>query len=122
MLRSKQPWRTNRAKALRRSQTAAEERLWAELRHRRLKGHKFVRQAPIGPFFVDFLCREHRVVVEIDGATHGTNAEVTRDEVRSKYLEAQGYRVFRALNEEIYKNMSGVLDSLLDFVDEAREE
>jgi very-short-patch-repair endonuclease len=33
---------------------------------------KFVRQYSIGPYFVDFVCRERMIIVEIDGATHST--------------------------------------------------
>ncbi|WP_363348254.1 endonuclease domain-containing protein [Methylocystis echinoides] len=84
-----------RARELRRAQTPAEERLWNKLRGRRLGGFKFVRQAPIGPFFADFLCREQGLVVEIDGATHSTDEELQRDARRSAFIEALGYRILR---------------------------
>ena len=114
--RTAQPWKTDRARALRDRATSAEDWLWSRLRGRRLQGLKFVRQAPVGAYFVDFLCREHRVVVEVDGATHGTAAEILRDRERTAFLEREGYRVFRAHNEEVYENLDGVLESLLAFV------
>jgi very-short-patch-repair endonuclease len=68
-----------RSRELRASQTSAEQRLWAALRSRRLSGFKFVRQEPIGPYFADFVCREKKLVVEVDGATHSTGEERERD-------------------------------------------
>jgi len=46
--------------------------MWQALRSRRLCGLKFVRQQPMGAYFVDFACREAKVVIEIDGVTHTT--------------------------------------------------
>lgn len=116
-IRRSQPWRTNRARALRANETSAEEKLWAELRNRQLAGLKFVRQAAIGPHFVDFLCREHDIVVEIDGGTHGTEAEIAADRTRERELERRGFRIFRAWNDDIFENIDGVLDGLLTFVE-----
>ncbi|MGE5486909.1 MAG: DUF559 domain-containing protein [bacterium] len=56
-VRGAQPWRTNRARALRSQHVSAEEKLWSEQRDRPLGGFKFVRQAPVGPYFADFLSR-----------------------------------------------------------------
>jgi very-short-patch-repair endonuclease len=116
-MRRAQPWRTNRARTLRSQASSAEERLWYELRGRRLNGLKFVRQCPIGPFFADFVCREVKIVVEVDGGTHSTADERARDAARSAYLERSGFRVFRAHNQEVYDNLDGVLDTLLAFIE-----
>jgi very-short-patch-repair endonuclease len=115
-MRRSQPWRTQRARALRANASSAEDKLWSELRNRQLGGLKFVRQALIGPYFVDFLCREHSVVVEVDGGTHSTVDEVAADAKRAAYLGGQGYRIFRVRNSEIYESLDGVCDSLLAFV------
>ena len=95
-MRRDQPWKTNRARVLRANDTLAEAKLWQELRNRRLGGLKFVRQAPVGPYFVDFLCRERRIIVEIDGGTHGSDAERAADAAREAELRRLGFRVFRA--------------------------
>ena len=83
---------TTRARSLRQTQTSAEAKLWSKLRNRQLAGAKFVRQEPIGPCFADFCCREQRLVVELDGATHSTDAELARDAKRTHFLEAQAYQ------------------------------
>jgi very-short-patch-repair endonuclease len=67
------------ARSLRHTETAAEIRLWEQLRNRRLCGLKFVRQLPIGYFIADFACRERKLIVEVDGATHGEVREVAYD-------------------------------------------
>ena len=87
--------------------------MWGALRARRLGGFKFVRQAPIDRYVVDFLCRERRIVVEIDGGTHGSAAEIARDHERTTCLEALGYRVFRAHNIDVYERLDLVLSALL---------
>lgn len=84
---------TNRARELRKSMTDAERRLWQKLKRRQIAAVKFRRQQPIGPFIVDFVCFERRVIVEVDGGRHADQAAY--DERRTCWLEAQGYRVLR---------------------------
>ena len=112
-MRGSQPWRTNRSRALRSRQVTAEEELWEELRNRQLGGFKFVRQAAIGPYFVDFVCRERKLIVEVDGATHGSEEEIAADAARSAALERMGYRVGRVTNDDVERNIDGVLEWLL---------
>ena len=75
--------------------------MWARLRNRALGGHKFVRQERIGPHYADFACREARLVIEIDGATHSTEHERAYDKAREDFIRAQGYRVIRFTNEDV---------------------
>lgn len=118
-MRSSQPWRTNRARALRSQSAAAEDRLWQELRSRRLGGFKFVRQAPIGSYFADFACRERKLIVEVDGATHGSDEELAADRKRTAALATMGYRVFRVTNEDVARNLDGTLESILHELEKA---
>jgi very-short-patch-repair endonuclease len=101
-----------RAKRLRSEQTNAEVKLWGALRNRRLAGFKFSRQMPIGPYIVDFICREHGVVIELDGATHGDDHEVVHDEKRTRFLNSTGLIVYRINNLEVYQNIRDVLDGI----------
>jgi very-short-patch-repair endonuclease len=101
--------KTNTARRLRRDSTIAEQRLWYRVRSRALNGMKFVRQESIGPYFVDFVCREHRLVVEVDGGQHCENA---RDIVRNKWLRERGYRVLRFWNNDVLGNIEGVLEAI----------
>ncbi len=104
---------TRRARSLRRAPSEAEKRLWGFLRDRRLNDFKFVRQAPLGPYFADFLCRDRRLIVEVDGVTHGEDHQVSHDLRRTRYLESQGYRVLRVWNIEVFTNLDGVLTAIL---------
>jgi len=100
------------ARQLRRDGTLAEHRLWEQLRNRKLAGSKFLRQAPIGPFVADFLCREAKLVIEVDGATHSTQAELESDARRTNYLRRYGHRVIRFQNDEVLNGMDQVLSSI----------
>ncbi len=96
------------ARLLRRDETFAEKRLWEQLRNRTLEGFKFVRQAPVGPYIADFLCRENKLIIEVDGATHSSDAEIAKDANRSKHLATLGYRVIRFHNDEIVNGLDEV--------------
>lgn len=98
-----------RAKALRRSMTPQEMKLWGSLRNRRLGGFKFRKQQPIGPFIVDFVCQERRLIVELDGSQH---ADSETDARRDVFLNDKGYRVLRVWNNEVTGNLSGVLAAI----------
>jgi very-short-patch-repair endonuclease len=108
-LRSANEVKTKRARRLRRDATGAEKALWYRLRSRSLNGHKSVRQEPIGPYTVDLICRERRLVIELDGGQH---ADSTRDAVRDKWLLGRNYRVLRFWNNDVLGNMSGVLETI----------
>ncbi len=99
---------------LRRTETLAEKRLWEQLRNRTLDGLKFVRQAPFGPDVIDFLNREHQFIIETDGATHSTDAEVIYDSRRTAFLAVESYRVIRFQNDEILNGMDEVLTLIID--------
>ena len=106
-----------RARGLRHKQTEAEKRLWGYLRDRRLNGHKFVRQEPIGPYVADFLCRDRKLIVEVDGATHSEAPEVVHDERRTRFLQEQGFRVLRIQNTDVFTILPDVLDMILMALD-----
>ncbi len=95
-----------RARAFRQNMTPAERVLWYHLRAHRFGGLSVRRQAPIGPFIVDFLIPRSRFVIEIDGGHH---AENERDVARDAWLAAQGYRVLRFWNDDVLRNTAGVL-------------
>ena len=102
---------TTRARALRRDSTDAERAMWRILRDRRLAGFKFRRQQPLGPFFADFACFSHRLIIEIDGGQHADNPA---DERRTAWLERQGFRVLRFWNNDVLSNREGVYLAVLD--------
>ena len=98
---------TRRSRELRVNATEAERKLWPHLSARKFKGVRFNRQFPIGQFICDFVSRETRLVIEIDGGQHATNVDY--DQRRTRFLEAQGYHVIRFWNAEVLDNIEGVL-------------
>ena len=98
------------ARKLRKNSTHAERSLWFLLRDRRLLGYKIRRQRPIGPYIADFVCIEHRLVIEVDGSQP---AESAADEFRTKWLQDNGWRVIRIWNNDITDNRDGVLEAIL---------
>jgi very-short-patch-repair endonuclease len=104
-----------KAGVLRKNQTDAERLLWRHLRDRRLAGHKFRRQHPIGAFIADFVCIERRLVIELDGGQHVLQIE--DDNRRSLYLKSKGYGVVRFWNDEVLKETQAVLEAILRIVE-----
>ena len=100
------PLLLKRAKAMRTEMTQPERVLWTALRAKRFDGTKFTRQAPLGPFIADFVARSRKLVIEVDGDTHNDEA---RDERRTAWLAAQGYRVVRVSNDDVMRNLEGVM-------------
>ena len=91
--------------------TASEWRVWNKLRGRQLDGWKFRRQAPIGPYVVDFVCFAARLVVELDGASHVENFDYNKR--RQAWLESQGFRVLRlAANNPEIDPIEGAWDAI----------
>ena len=99
------------AKALRSNQTDAEQRLWYRLRAHRFMDLKFKRQKPIGRYIVDFVCMEHRLIIELDGSQHAE--QVAYDQQRDAWLHSQGYTVLRFWNNDVMQQLEGVLEQIL---------
>jgi very-short-patch-repair endonuclease len=78
----------------------------------RLARWKFRRQHPIDRYIVDFVTLDGKLIVEVDGATHGSAAELARDAQRTSILESLGYAVVRVTNLDVYENMDGVLEMI----------
>ena len=79
-------------------------------------GIKFRRQRPIGPYIVDFLCVERKLVIELDGGQHQERTEY--DGRRTRWLRSQGYSVLRFWNDEVLEDMDAVFESILLVVEE----
>ena len=99
----------SRAKQLRSEMTDAERRLWYRLRAHRFAGVKFKRQAPLGPYIVDFVCFERKVVIEVDGGQHAADPN---DAARDKWLRGEGFVVLRFWNNDVLKRTDVVLEQI----------
>jgi very-short-patch-repair endonuclease len=97
------------AKLMRSEPTETEHRLWQILRAKRLDGWKFRRQAPIGPYRPDFVCHRARLIVEADGGQHSPEQDGERD----AWLRAQGFRILRFWDNDVFTNEEGVVTTIL---------
>ena len=102
--------------------TPVEKLLWKNLRGRRFKGLKFLRQHPIvydtvqskPLFFIpDFYCAEKNLLIEIDGRIHDFQKEY--DERREEILTNMDLRILRFKNEEL-NNIADVLKRIENFI------
>ena len=100
------------ARRLRAKTTETEMRLWKSLRRIETHGTHFRRQVPIGPYVADFACMAARLVIELDGSQHNTDANRLKDERRTRWLESEGFRVIRFWNNDLVHNMDGVLETV----------
>ncbi len=100
------------AKQNRKNQTAAEEKLWQEVRNRKIHSYKFRRQHPVNGFIPDFICLEKKLVVEIDGEYHSDEEQKKYDEQRTKWLKVSGYRMLRFSNDEVLSNIDKVIEAI----------
>jgi very-short-patch-repair endonuclease len=105
------------AQKLRNTATDAERLLWRHLSRRQLGGYKFSRQMPVGPYICDFMCRQARLAIEVDGGQHDAREPI--DQARTKYLASEGFRVLRFWNNEVLETMEGVLIRILQALDSA---
>src|SRR5262245_8219905 len=101
---------TVKARKLRRNLTDAERFLWRHLRLRQLNGHRFLRQRPVGPYVLDFVCVEKRLVIEVDGGQH--NDPNSHDRQRDEWLRKQGFVILRFWNDEVLKQIGPVKEAI----------
>ena len=101
-----------RSRTLRRNLTEAERIIWYAVRAHRLNGASFRRQTPIGPFIVDFVCHDARLIIEVDGGQHFESENEKRDARRDRFLARKGYRVLRFSNHDVMTNRQGVVEAI----------
>src|SRR5262245_36421912 len=109
------------ARRLRLNATDAEARLWRHLRRIPIAGTHFRRQVPIGPYVADIACMAARLIIEVDGSQHGDEANLVRDEARTRWFASKGYRVIRFWNNDLTTNMEGVLEAIYAAVHGSRD-
>ncbi len=107
------------ASQLRKNFTKAEACLWKyALKAKKLKGYQFRRQRPALNYIADFLCKELMLIVEVDGATHDNEVSFEKDKVREESLARAGFKVVRFTDDEVLKNMAGVISKLERLINE----
>jgi very-short-patch-repair endonuclease len=111
--------RRARAKNLRRTMTRAEMLLWRYLKADRLAGLGFRRQSPMGNYIADFVAHSCKLVVEVDGESHDFEERIRHDDRRDRWFASRGYRVLRFTNEDVMKNLEGVVLAIRQAAEQA---
>ncbi len=75
-----------------------------------------MRQLPVGHYVADFTCRERKLIIEVDGATHASDEEIAYDAIRTRFPEAQGWYVIRFTNEDVVRLLEDVLEAWEEIV------
>jgi len=87
----------------------AEKKLWNRIRNKQLSV-KFRRQQPIGKYIVDFVCFNRKLIIEIDGGQHFASE---KDKARDQWFKNQGYTILRFWNNEVTRNIDGVVSEII---------
>jgi very-short-patch-repair endonuclease len=103
-------------KALRKAMPEAEIILWSKIQKKQIAGYKFRCQYGVGPFVVDFYCAERKLAIEIDGDSHYQIGAEERDRKRQNWIEQYGIRFLRFTNDDVRKNLYGVLEAIEEAV------
>ena len=102
-----------RARAMRKTLTRAEARLWSDRKRVPFSGTHFRRQVVIGPYIADFACHRAKLVIEVDGQSHSHDRAIKKDAIRTAFLEREGYRVLRVTNDDVYRNATDIIHAVL---------
>jgi very-short-patch-repair endonuclease len=105
--------RAYRARDLRNAMTEPEVILWSRLKRLRAEGFHYRRQAPFRGYYLDFVCFERRLAVEVDGGHHGEDEQTAHDAVRDRVLEREGFHILRFWNSAVRQNLDGVMYSIM---------
>ncbi len=112
------------ANTLRKRMTKSEACLWKyALRARKVKGYQFCRQRPVLNYIadsVDFMCKELKLIIELDGITHQWEETALKDEERTKDLESSGFMVIRFTDNEVLSNMQGVIWKIENVIEDLK--
>ena len=99
------------ARQLRRNPTDVERLLWQRLRFWQVDDYKFRRQQPLGVYTRRFACLQRRLIIELDGGQHAQEANY--DAARDAWLREQGFIILRFWNNDVLKNIDGVMDMIV---------
>lgn len=105
------------ARELRNNGTKAEVRLWSELLRGGITGYTFLRQRPLLNYIADFLCKELKLIIELDGFSHEFEQQWKKDKARQKELEETGFTVLRFTDDEVMNDLRNVESEIMYWIE-----
>ena len=109
------------ARELRNNSTFAEVLLWNELKNKQMMGYDFHRQKPIMNYIVDFICVELKLVIEVDGVSHDSEEQLTKDMYRQTEIEALGLTFLRFDDDDIKTQIEAVVNYIKQYIEKYEE-
>mgnify|MGYP001239187831 FL=1 len=107
------------ANRLRHEMTKAEACLWKyALRARSMNGYQFRRESPVLNYIADIMCKELKLIIEVDGLTHFLDGAEEKDIKRQKHLEEAGFKVMRFTDNEVLTEIEWVIDRIKEVIKE----
>ncbi len=106
---------------LRQDITKAEKIIWEKIKNRQIENCKFRRQYSVDKFVIDFYSPILKLAIEIDGDSHFQDDAVEYDVARQVFIESVGIKFIRFTNEDVYRNLSGVLESIAQTIRDLRQ-
>lgn len=97
----------------RKQMTKAEACLWKYALRAKQMGYTFNRQRPVLNYIADFMCKELKLIIEVDGGIHSMEEVAKNDIIRQQHLELVGFKVIRFKNEEVLKEINNVREHIL---------
>jgi len=107
--------------SLRNRSTSAEAALWNILKSKNLEGRKFRRQYSIDNYIVDFCCPSEKIIIELDGDSHGEYHKIQKDEIRDNFLESLGFTVLRFENRLVFQEPEFIKDEIRKVIHKERK-
>ena len=111
-----QPSTFKNAQFLRDRMTRQEQLIWEQIRHNQIHRQRFRRQHPIGIYVLDFVCIKCKLSIEVDGESHNVPNQIEYDMERTKYLIDLGIKEIRFKNEEVDRDLDGVIEIIKEVV------
>ena len=105
---------------LRKNMPKSEVLLWTKLKNRQMHGERFLRQYGVDQYILDFYCPRLKLAIEADGDSHFVIGAEDYDKARQEYIESFGIEFLRFKNEDVYKNIDGVCQTVYDKIEEIK--
>lgn len=104
----------NFARHLRQNMSLPEMLIWSRIKGRHEDFPRYRRNRPLGKYYADFYCAKARLVIEIDGASHGQGNQPERDKIRDAWMKSEGYEVIRISAEDVLRDPDNVVEGILN--------
>ncbi len=105
------------ARKLRNDSTKSEIRLWSELLRGKQTGYTFLRQRPVLNYIADFLSKDLKLIIELDGYSHEFEQQWKKDKEKQKELENAGFKILRFSDDEVMNDLRNVESEIMYWIE-----